>query len=161
MEKVRVEVQGGPLRCAYCHDAVASEDRAACAECLAVHHSECWREGGGSCASCRGERALVAEDAPAPEQDDADEGEPGAREDDESERDRVPSRARRGAAGPRSRLTSFKRVALSVYAALTLCIGLAFAFGGAVGLAEQQFPALIMFPIAAWFIYSAWKIMPD
>jgi hypothetical protein len=39
----------GAGRCAYCHDDVAVEDRAACAACLAVHHEECWE---GRCAAC-------------------------------------------------------------------------------------------------------------
>ena len=39
----------GAGRCAYCHDDVAVEDRAACAACLAVHHEECWED---RCAAC-------------------------------------------------------------------------------------------------------------
>jgi hypothetical protein len=39
----------GAGRCAYCHDQVAVEDRAACASCHAVHHVDCWE---GRCASC-------------------------------------------------------------------------------------------------------------
>lgn len=66
MEKVDLRVQGGgPLRCAYCHDSVPSEDRAACADCLAVHHEGCWRES-GRCASCQGARPLFAPGAAAP-----------------------------------------------------------------------------------------------
>jgi hypothetical protein len=39
----------GVGRCAYCHDDVAVEDRAACAGCLAVHHTDCWED---RCAAC-------------------------------------------------------------------------------------------------------------
>jgi hypothetical protein len=45
----------GVGRCAYCHDVVAIDDRAACAACLAVHHEECWE---GRCAACSAALAL-------------------------------------------------------------------------------------------------------
>jgi hypothetical protein len=45
----------GAGRCAYCHDDVVVEDRAACAACLAVHHEECWE---GRCAACGAAIAL-------------------------------------------------------------------------------------------------------
>jgi hypothetical protein len=50
-------------RCPYCHqDADALDDGSiACGVCLARHHAACWREAGGSCASCRSERKLVPE----------------------------------------------------------------------------------------------------
>ncbi len=40
-------------RCPYCHDEVerAASDKLACNECMAWHHSSCWREH-GSCAAC-------------------------------------------------------------------------------------------------------------
>lgn len=69
-ENVRVDVRGGQTRCPYCHDSVdvASRDWIACADCLARHHAECWRET-GRCGTCRGETPLEpphASGVPAP-----------------------------------------------------------------------------------------------
>jgi hypothetical protein len=50
---VTLRVRGcGVGRCAYCHDDVAVEDRAACAACLALHHEECWDGRCAACAAC-------------------------------------------------------------------------------------------------------------
>lgn len=40
------EVAGISLRCAYCHAALARDEAAFCAACLAPHHEECWVEHG-------------------------------------------------------------------------------------------------------------------
>jgi hypothetical protein len=59
-ERVKVEVDRSPNRCPYCHDEVlaAEEDWLACADCLARHHDECWREL-GRCSSCGRDRSLA------------------------------------------------------------------------------------------------------
>ncbi len=63
-EPVRVRASGAPLRCPFCHAAVERDREAwvACHNCLAPHHSACWREG-GACAGC-GEKRCV--EGPAP-----------------------------------------------------------------------------------------------
>lgn len=61
-ESVKVDVRGGPSRCAYCHGDVAIEERAACAACFAAHHVECWRAD-GRCATCRATIVLARDDA--------------------------------------------------------------------------------------------------
>jgi len=59
-EEIKIEVERSPNRCPYCHDEVLSseDDWLACADCLARHHDECWREL-GRCSSCAGERSLA------------------------------------------------------------------------------------------------------
>jgi len=48
-------------RCPFCHEGVQADGaNVACEGCLARHHAPCWDEGGGRCAACGGERALVA-----------------------------------------------------------------------------------------------------
>src|SRR5438094_771654 len=51
-----------PIRCPWCHDAVAvpSGQWVACALCLARHHADCWAEA-TACASCRQRVLLTAE----------------------------------------------------------------------------------------------------
>jgi len=57
VEKIKVEGPG--RRCPYCHDAVEEVvERAACQQCLAVHHVGCWREL-GRCGACAHEQALL------------------------------------------------------------------------------------------------------
>jgi len=57
VEKIKVEGPG--RRCPYCHDAVeAVAERAACQQCLAVHHVGCWQEL-GRCGACAHEAALL------------------------------------------------------------------------------------------------------
>ena len=55
-----VELAQSPTRCPYCHDACRPDDDHAivCQACLSRHHGACWREGGGTCASCGSAKAL-------------------------------------------------------------------------------------------------------
>jgi len=56
----RVEVRGSPTRCPYCHDdCQPGQDDVACRDCLARHHSACWREH-RACGSCGSSQALLA-----------------------------------------------------------------------------------------------------
>ncbi len=56
----RVSVSNSRVRCPYCHDDVATEQRdwVACAGCLARHHQACWEEV-SSCSACGVERRLA------------------------------------------------------------------------------------------------------
>jgi hypothetical protein len=59
-ERERVRVEGGGVRCPYCHDAVdtGQADWVACSGCLARHHGECWTEG-HRCGACGVSEPLI------------------------------------------------------------------------------------------------------
>jgi hypothetical protein len=69
-----VRVERAPGRCAFCKDEVAKDERAACAGCMAVHHTACFREH-GACASC-GEREALVRDGVAPKLDRIEQAQP-------------------------------------------------------------------------------------
>lgn len=53
---IAVEVAPRGTRCPFCHDVVVpADEKAACDECMAWHHLECWEEA-LACSGCRSQR---------------------------------------------------------------------------------------------------------